>query len=228
MRKRAGLLVASLGLGVVLAGCEGGLSGSLRPLYTEKEVVFDPGLVGKWQWGSDTGGFSWTFVADEDNTYYTLTAEGRVETATTEELAPTEAEEPEVSLYEAHLVSLGMYTFLDTYPAPEEEDRKILKQYDYIGLHDQYLISRDGDELRVSVLDDEWLEERILEGDVLPRIAKIDTEYVLTGTTRELQKFFLCAAADPDAFTELVTFTRVPPKPPTPPRKPARTPSPAR
>jgi hypothetical protein len=189
--------LALLGLGVILSGCLGG-SGSLRPLYDDENVVFDPLLVGEWQEAGASQAELWTFAKGE-NKAYTVTRKWKGETG-----------KPESVACEAHLVSLGMYTFLDTYPTPTEADKQVIEKYDYAGLHRQWLVRREKDTLRAATLSEDWLDEQVLEGEIRPRVAVLEQNVsMLIDPTRDLQRFFLHAAADPDAFKDFVVLRRV-------------------
>jgi len=194
---RTAKLLALLGLGAMLTGCLGG-GGSLRPLYTDENVIFDPLLVGEWQETGSREADRWTFAKGQDKAY-TVTARWKTEEGKTKPIA-----------YEAHLVSLGMYTFLDTYPAPTEADKKVIEQYHYAGLHQQWLVKREKDTLRVATLNEDWLDAQVLEGEIRPRVAVLEQgASVLIDPTRELQKFLLHAAADRDAFKDFVVLKRL-------------------
>ncbi len=196
---RKAKLLALLGLGVMLAGCLGaGLA--LRPLYTDENVIFDPLLVGEWQETGSREADRWTFAKGQDKAYLVTTQ------------SQTEKGKAKPIACEAHLVSLGMYTFLDTYPRPSAADKQVIEQYDYVGLHRLWLVKREKDTLRVATLNEDWLDEQVLEGDIRPRVAVLEqSTSVLIDPTRDLQKFFLHAAADPDAFKEFAVLKRVPP-----------------
>jgi hypothetical protein len=61
-------LLAVAATAVALAGC---ITTSIYPYYTEKDLIFDPGLVGKWAKSSE----SWTFEKKGDKAYtITLTS----------------------------------------------------------------------------------------------------------------------------------------------------------
>ena len=74
---------------------------SLNTLYTDKDVVFDPALLG--QWGSDTEGYN--FAKGEDGGYQ-LTMYGKDDK--TGQLLSL--------VFEAHLVELQGHRFLDVVP----------------------------------------------------------------------------------------------------------------
>jgi len=195
--KRGAKLLAALGLAAMLAGC---VQGSLWPLYTDKEVIFDAGLLGKWKDPDPADTNIWTFTKRDDKAY-TLTVEWE-----------TEEGGKDSQVYAAYLMSLGMYTFLDLYPAPTEAEKAVIEKYGYVGTHDQFLVKREEDTLQTASLDEDWLEEQILEGEVRPRVAALgqgQNAYVLIGRTRELQKWFVYAAANPDAFPDFTVMKRV-------------------
>jgi len=195
--RKVGLLLA-LGLGMMLSGC---IAGSLRPLYTDKDVTFDPGLLGKWQVAEeepDSG--LWTFAKTEDGGH-SLTIETKTDEGKTER-----------GQWEAHVVSLGMYTFLDLYPAPDEAVKEVVDEYGYLGLHSQYLLRRDQDTVRLAILDWDWLEAQLKQGKVHVGLADLGNDTsVLTGSPPELQQFYANAVRDSEAFPELIELKRVPP-----------------
>ncbi|MEW6306959.1 MAG: hypothetical protein AB1705_26140, partial [Verrucomicrobiota bacterium] len=86
-------------IAVVVAAClVAGCIPSLNPLYTEKDTVFDAALVGQWsEKGKETE--SWTFAKGEGKAY-----------------ALTIRDEEKSSPFQAHLVQLGEFRFLDIYP----------------------------------------------------------------------------------------------------------------
>ena len=200
---RIARLLALLGLGMTLAGC---VAGSLQPLFTDKEVIFDPGLLGKWQevevpdpglWTFPVTGL-WTFTKAE-NQAYRLTIEQK-----------TDRGGKDRTFWEAHLVSLGMYTFFDLCPAPLTMEKQVVDKYGYVGLHNQFLVRREKDTFYLAVLNWDWVENQIAQGKVhLSSVELENQDRMLTASTQELQQFYASAARDPEAFTELVVLKRL-------------------
>ena len=78
----------------------GGCVLSLHPLYTERDQVLDPALVGTWADKESEDTF--TFQKAEGNAYeFTYVEKGKP------------------AKFEAHLVRLGKLLFVDLYPAEE-------------------------------------------------------------------------------------------------------------
>jgi len=192
---RIARLLALLGLGVMLAGC---VAGSLQPLYTDKEVTFDPGLLGKWQELDVPDPGVWTFAKGEVQAY-TLTIEQK-----------TDKGGKDRTFWEAHLVSLGMYTVFDLCPAPLATEKQVVDKYGYVGLHSQFLVRRDKDTLHLAVLNLDWVDTQIAQGKAHLSFVELENQdRLLTGSTQELQQFYASTARDPEAFAELVALKRL-------------------
>lgn len=183
--RRAMAAVVLMMVGVVVLGA--GCIPSLHPLYTEKDLVFDPSIVGVWaEKEGDASKDSWEFTKARDKGYELVVREEGV-----------------AAKFYAHVVNLGAYRFLDTSPAewtaeggPEHE----LLSYHLIPGHLFWKMWMKGGVLYLALLDPEWLEEKIDENALGVEYAEVEDMIVLTAKTEELQKFVLKAVEDPRAF----------------------------
>ena len=183
-RVMATVALMAAGIAVLAAGC----IPSLHPLYTEKDLVFDPGLLGVWaEKDADASKDSWEFAKAEEKGY---------------ELAVTE--EGVTAKFEAHLVRLGEYRFLDTAPTewtaeggPEHE----LLSYHLIPGHLFWKAWMKEGVLYLALLDPEWIDEKLDKGELGVAYEEVEDGIVLTARTTELQEFVLRAVKDPKAFT---------------------------
>jgi hypothetical protein len=187
MRNRKVLTAASVLVAVGIAVLAAGCIPSLHPLYTEKELVFDPSIVGVWaEKDADASKDSWEFKKGEGKSYELVVKEEGV-----------------AAKFFAHVVKLGEYRFLDTSPAewtaeggPEHE----LLSYHLIPGHLFWKMWTKDGVLYLALLDPEWLEEKIDENALGVEYAEVEDMIVLTAKTKELQEFVLRAVEDPEAF----------------------------
>jgi len=176
------LVVATLQLG----GC----MFSVSPLYTAKELVYDPALVGSWTVDTAT----WKFEKAGESAYkLTLTEHG---TAT-----------PAV----AHLVQLGEHRFLDL--CPDKSGLNPLKQADLyknslIPGHLFLQVLRINPSLQIKALDEEWLS-KLLEKEPKTLAHEVtDDGLVLTADTKSLQGFMLQHWNTPAAWGDATSMTK--------------------
>lgn len=175
-------ILLTFGIALLISGC---LQPSLHPLFTEKDLVFDPALISAWVGENEKK--TWILQKAGDHTY-DLFWEGEGDSAK----------------YEAHLVRLGKFEFLDIYPqVPEMCDDALL-----IPAHTFLRIWRDGDILRTAMLDPDWLEDMIARKKVKIAHERLDDRIVLTASTKELQKFILKYAEDINAFPDPAEWHR--------------------
>src|SRR5579862_9385739 len=86
------LVAAAAALSVLVTGC---VVLSVYPFYTPKDLIFDPGLAGRWVQTNSTNNF-WQFD-DVGGKFYLLTTR----------------DESSTDVFEANLFQLKQYRFLD-------------------------------------------------------------------------------------------------------------------
>ena len=162
--------VVILAVALLAQGC---LIVSIHPLYTENDVVFDEALVGTW---GDVSGDeeSWVFEQAEEKAYrMTVNEEGK-----------------EPGHFEAHLVNLGEYLFLDLYPEEPDGVNEFFTSH-VIPAHSIWRATIAGDTLSLASLDYDWLTKGIEAGQLDVEHEKLEHVLVLTGEPRDLQIFVL-------------------------------------
>jgi hypothetical protein len=171
MKKRN--LIAVAAAAILLAAC----IPSVNPFYTDKDVVFDPHLIGEWQ---ETGKTNqpevWKFEQATNNAYKL-----------------TVVEEGKSGEFSAHLFKLKQGQFLDLIPT---DCNYATNQADLVGLSmfPGHLLMRVGQiepELKLGVCNYEWLEKYLEKN---PKTIAHHMEgglIVLTADTGDLQKFIL-------------------------------------
>jgi hypothetical protein len=167
-----------LGLLLTLAGCVP----SLHPLYNEKDVVAEPGIVGTWT--QENGKDTWTFQKSEEDHYKVVYTESG-----------------QSGKFEVHLVKLGKFLFADFYPEEPEIGNGFYRGH-LLPVHTFARVRLEGDKLQLSMLDPDWLKEMIQQKKVrIPHEVLNDEDFVLTAATEELQKLVQTYAEDPKAFS---------------------------
>lgn len=174
---RSAKILILLGVAIFLTGCVP----SLHPLFTEKDLVFEPALVGTWV--DEDGKSTWTFQKSGENAY---------------ELVYTENEE--AAKFQAHLVKLGDFLFLDIFPEESEMKNGLYKGL-LITAHGFSRIWIEGDSVKLAYLDPDWLKDMIDKKKIKIGHDFIDQGIILTEQTNELQNFALKYAEDVKAFS---------------------------
>lgn len=174
---RSANILILLGVAILFTGCVP----SLHPLFTDKDLVFDPALVGTWV--DEDGKSTWTFQKSGENAY---------------ELVYTENEEP--AKFQAHLLKLGDFLFLDIFPEESEMKNGLYKGL-LIPAHGFSRIWIEGDSVRLAYLDPDWLKGMIDKKKIKIDYDLIDQTIILTAQTNELQNFALKYAEDNKAFS---------------------------
>lgn len=182
-KKVAAALIAILLL-CLLAACGPVLS--IHPLYTDRDVVFDPGLVGIW-FDPGSSDAPVVFERGPDNSYRVITHLDK----------DTSADQ----IFEAHLVKLNGHLFLD---AEQTKNRIAGKEEDMgiaIPAHLLGRVSIEGDALNLDLLDEDWIKDQLKAGKIsIAHEDNDDGDVVLTASTAELQKFVVAHADDDKAF----------------------------
>jgi hypothetical protein len=179
--KRIALLLA-VAFALIVAGCVP----SLNPLYTEKDLIFEPALVGVWA-ESDDAKETWAFEKSGDKGYKLVYA------------ADGKAGE-----FDARLLKLGDTMFLDLYPDDvglKEINRNDFYKAHLIPAHTFAKVTQIEPVLQMAFFNPDWLN-KLLETDpkAIQHQKLSEDRIVLTASTKELQKFVLKHADTKDAF----------------------------
>ena len=176
-------LFAWAGLALCLPAC----IPSLNPFYTDKDLVFDPRLVGTWEEkGKAQEPQTWRFEKAGDNAYKLTVAE-----------KPGKEGE-----FTAHLFKLKQDYFLDLLP---KECKYAADQADLVGIsmipgHLLVRVSQIEPELKLALFNFDWLSRQLTNNPSLLAHHREDDGFVLTGSTRDLQRFVLKHLAEGELF----------------------------
>ena len=163
--------------GLIWAGCVP----SWNPLYTEKDLMFDPLLVGAWtpveaQEGSKE---TWLFTKGGDKLY---------------QLQQTD-EEGRKAGFEVRLVKLKDHRFLDLYLTKVEGDDVKLNAWAGFSLAPAHLILKVEQvepALKIAAMNPDWMKKFVKQHpDPIAHSVVLDGNIVLTASTSELQRFVL-------------------------------------
>ena len=191
------LLLLTTAAALTLAGC---LVPSVHPLYTEKDLIFDPALIGTW---GEAGNEDRHLFAREGEKAYLWTRQDKEST----------------NVFRAHLMQLGEHRFLDAVLVRTSDEWKGVGRVSVVvrPAHLFFKVELQKTSLRVRALSTEWLDkileenpkaiahERIHEPDRRDEERRV----MLTASTAELQKFILKSVGEAKAFTEGDVWTRM-------------------
>jgi hypothetical protein len=169
---------------LVLAGCVP----SWNPFYTEKDLVFDPALVGTWRpvEAKESSKEGWEFSKTGDKLY---------------QLAQTD-EEGRKAAFEARLFKLKDHLFLDLYLTKVEGDEVKVNAWAGFSLVPAHLLLKmDLTEpaLKLATVNPDWMKTFLKQHPkaIAHRVVS-DGSIVLAASTEELQKFVLAHLDDQD------------------------------
>jgi hypothetical protein len=174
-------LLAVAGLALLMTACT---VRSMQPLYTEKDLIFDPQLLGMWVQAGDNSDDFLIFQKYEDKTY-TL----RI------------GDSPKL---QGRLMKLGGELFLDVTPA-ETDDAFAIPGHLFVR------IRVNGDTLQPALLDADWVKNAADFGTLGLSHLRIDSKLVLTASPKELQAFVARHAGDSSVFKNHEEYRRFEP-----------------
>jgi len=167
-------------LALAMTGCVP----SLQPLFTDKDTVFEPALNGTWV--QNDGDEQWLFNSLPDKSGYNA-------------ISMKQGQYP--ASFEAHLVCLSGYRFLDLYPAdpPLANENYAIH---FVKAHTFHRVRLEGDVLRIAALDPDWLQTMLQEHSLEIAHSLVDGNIVLTAPTADLQALLVRYAETPGTFQE--------------------------
>ena len=196
--KKVSTILAFTFLVIFLSGC----LTTLHPIFTEKDLAYDPKLIGTWKTDSTGGRAVITNLATESSVELpgnisSISQKGYLITYLQEDGSISER-------YIAFLARIGKHLYFDYYPANKKEDRKI---DDFFGIH----FVKMHTPYRVEILKDGSFElSQLKEGYVTTLIDEkkirishetdADNNTIITASTKELQQYLLKYGDEPSAY----------------------------
>lgn len=157
---------------------------SLSPLFAERDLVFNPTLIGVW---ANEDNETLTFQKSGDKSYNVILRNNTGDTST----------------YKVQLGQLGKFWFFDSYPASKSHD------YHLVSTHVISRVWLSGETFRLAHLEGDWLN-KLTDGkqSEIPH-GRQNGDIILTASTDEIQKLVLHYAEDGNAFPKPQTYVRM-------------------
>jgi len=207
--KKIALTTAFALLLIFLSGC----LTTLHPIFTEKDLAYDPKLTGTWN--TENQGNKGKVVISNLATENSLELPGNISTIKQKGyfIRYQDSTGKTSEQYIAFLARIGKHLYFDYYPADKKEDRKLDEFFGvhFIKMHTSYRvdISKDGS-FELTQLDEGYVRKLIDEKKIrISHEIDADDNTVITASTKELQQYLLKYGDEPSAYrNEKTTFKK--------------------
>ena len=186
---------------------------TLHPIFTEKDLVFDPRLTGNWKKSKDSSSARYRQANSED--LEELSPSLQRNAARIYIMEEKDAQGKTRSHSYAFLVKLGKYYYLDYYPGALRNNEPAGEFFaaHYVPMHRIYRIKFTGNHsFDIQQLDAGFLEKLILNKQVrLKHEVTDDGSYLITAPTADLQQYLIKYSDTPEAYNNdnSDTYTRI-------------------
>jgi hypothetical protein len=186
---------------------------TLHPIFTEKDLAYDPKLIGTWE--TDSTGNKRRAVITNLSTESSIDLPENISSIKQKGyLISYQREDGETTeQYIAFLARIGKHLYFDYYPADKKEDRKLDEFFGvhFVKMHTSYRvdISKDGS-FELTQLDEGYVRKLIDEKKIrISHEIDADNNTVITASTKELQQYLLKYGDEPSAYrSEKTTFKK--------------------
>jgi len=186
---------------------------TLHPIFTEKDLAYDPKLIGVWNTENEgkKGKVTINNLAKENS----VELPGNISTIKQQGyFISYQDENGKVSdQYIAFLARIGKHLYFDYFPADKKEDRKLDDFFGvhFVRMHTSYRVEilKDGS-FELSQLDGSYVKSLIDEKKIrISHETDADDNTVITASTKELQQYLLKYGDEPSAYrSEKTTFKK--------------------
>ena len=186
---------------------------TLHPIFTEKDLVYDPKLIGTWK--TESNGNKSRAVITNLSTESSIDLPRNISAIKQKGyLVKYQDENGTISeRYIAFLARIGKHLYFDYYPADREADKKIDEFFGvhFVKMHTSYRveISKDGS-FELSQLDGSYVKSLIEEKKIrISHEIDADDNITITASTKELQQYLLKYGDEPSAYeSDKTTFKK--------------------
>lgn len=185
---------------IFLSGC----LHTLHPIFTEKDLAYNPNLIGTWK--TENQGNKGRAVITNLATENSLELPGNISSIKQKGYLISYQDENGATSerYIAFLARIGKHLYFDYFPADKKEDQKIDEFFaaHFVKMHTSYRveISNDGS-FEISQLDEGYVTKLIDEKKIrISHETDADDNTVITASTQELQQYLLKYGDEPSAY----------------------------
>ena len=183
---------------------------TLHPIFTEKDLAYDPKLIGTWNIEREGNKERVTIsnLATENSVELPGNISHIKQKGYLISYEHEHSENPE--RYIAFLARIGKYLYLDYYPAYKKEDQKIDEIFGahYVKMHTSYRVEilNDGS-FELSQLDGSYVNNLIDQKKIrINHETGADDNIVITASTSELQQYLIKYSDEPEAYDSKKTI----------------------
>lgn len=198
--KKVSIILAFTFLIIFLSGC----LTTLHPIFTEKDLTYDPKLIGTWK--TDSTGNKQRAVITNLSTENSIALPGNISAIKQKGylISYQDKNGTTSERYIAFLARIGKHLYFDFYPADKKEGQKLDEFFGvhFIKMHTSYRveISQDGS-FELSQLDGSYVKNLIDEKKIrISHETDADDNTVITASTQELQQYLLKYGDEPSAY----------------------------
>ena len=186
---------------------------TLHPIFTEKDLAYDPKLIGVWN--TENEGKKGKVTINNLATENSVELPGNISVIKQKGyFIIYQDENGKVSdQYIAFLARIGKHLYFDYFPADKKGDRKLDEFFGvhFVRMHTSYRVEilKDGS-FELSQLDGSYVKSLIDEKKIRIRHEiDADDNTVITASTKELQQYLLKYGDEPSAYrSEKTTFKK--------------------
>ena len=186
---------------------------TLHPIFTEKDLSYDPKLIGVWN--TENQGNKGRVIISNLATENSLELSGNISTIKQKGyfIIYLDSTGKTSEQYIAFLARIGKHLYFDYYPAEKKEDRKIDEFFGvhFVKMHTSYRVDISKDRsFDLTQLDEGYVRKLIEEKKIrISHETDADDNTVITASTKELQQYLLKYGDEPSAYrSEKTTFKK--------------------
>ena len=186
---------------------------TLHPIFTEKDLAYDPKLIGVWN--TENEGKKGKVIISNLASENSVELPGNISAIKQKGyFIIYQDENGKVSdQYIAFLARIGKHLYFDYFPADKKGDRKLDEFFGvhFVRMHTSYRVEilKDGS-FELSQLDGSYVKSLIDEKKIrISHETDADDNTVITASTKELQQYLLKYGDEPSAYrSEKTTFKK--------------------
>jgi len=186
---------------------------TLHPIFTEKDLAYDPKLIGTWN--TENEGKKGKVIISCLATENSIELPGNISAIKQRGYFISYQDEngKTSDQYIAFLARIEKHLYFDYYPADKKEDRKLDEFFEvhFVRMHTSYRVEilKDGG-FELSQLDGSYVKSLIDEKKIrISHETDADENTIITASTKELQQYLVKYGDEPSAYrSEKTTFKR--------------------